>query len=74
MEKQNWYFTFGTGHEHADRFVKIYGTFIEARNEMFERFGSAWAFQYSEAEWERMRIDPLRFWPMPTELQEEEKL
>ena len=33
-------------------YVKIYGTFDSTRNTMFERYGSEWAFQYNEKEWE----------------------
>lgn len=45
-----WYFTFGQGQEHAGHYVKIWGTFGEARTEMFNRYGSAWSIQYSEEE------------------------
>lgn len=46
-----WYFTFGCGQKHAGHYVKIRGTYGEARKKMFERFGDEWAFQYSEQEW-----------------------
>lgn len=48
QKKQNWYFTFGYGHAYPDGYVKIHGTFAEAREKMFERFGPKWAFQYDE--------------------------
>jgi hypothetical protein len=41
-------------------YVKIYGTFDSTRNTLFERYGSEWAFQYSETErkdWENKRPD-----------------
>lgn len=47
-----WIFTFGSGQQHAGKFVKIQGTWEEARQEMFSRFGRNWSFQYSEEEWE----------------------
>ena len=51
-EKPEWYyFTFGYGQEHAGQYVKIRGTYGGARAKMFEKYGSAWAFQYSEEEW-----------------------
>lgn len=47
-----WYFTFGVGDKkHKNNYVCINGTNEEARTKMFERFGSNWAFDYSEAEW-----------------------
>ena len=44
--ERDWFFTFGMDHEHANRYVKIHGTFMSTRTRMFELFGSAWAFQY----------------------------
>ena len=44
----NWYFTFGHGQHHFGRYVKINGTFNEAREEMIHRFGYAWSMQYDE--------------------------
>lgn len=52
MCERTWVFTFGCGHEHEGHYVKIKGTFEEARAKMFERYGNAWAFQYSEEAWE----------------------
>jgi hypothetical protein len=50
---RDWIFTFGFGHVHPEsgeslrnRFVRIRGTFSEARDEMVRRFGKKWAFQY----------------------------
>lgn len=67
--RECWIFTFGCGQEHAGKYVRIYGTFFEARHKMFERYGDKWAFQYSEDEWERMRRNPKRVWKMETELE-----
>jgi hypothetical protein len=47
--KENWYFTFGFGHENRNGYVKIYGTFSEAREEMFKRYGQKWSMQYNES-------------------------
>lgn len=50
MEK--FYFTFGNGHEHENKYVVIEtDDYEEAREEMFSRFGNKWAFQYTEDEW-----------------------
>lgn len=48
---QTWTFTFGFGQEHEGKYVRIKGTFGEAREKMMEKYGDKWAFQYSEAEW-----------------------
>ena len=66
-----WYFTFGCGQKHAGHYVKIFGTFDEARQEMFRRYGAKWAFQYSEQDWlarkEKCRSAG-REWMLETEL------
>ena len=49
--RKNWIFTFGYGQPNAGHYVKIFGTIGEAREEMMSRFGTKWAFQYSEEEW-----------------------
>ena len=46
-----WVFTFGQGQEHYGYIVKIYGTYYEAREKMFNKYGEACAFQYSLKEW-----------------------
>lgn len=53
MDKQNWIFTFGCGQKHEGYYVKIYGTYDEARQEMISRYGREFAFQYSEEEWDK---------------------
>lgn len=51
MNPENWYFTFGVGQgKLANKYVKIYKTFNEARREMMDMFGNRWAFQYDEEE------------------------
>lgn len=49
-QEQDWLFTFGYGHEHPNQYIVIKGTFGSAREEMFRRFGSKWAFQYAFTE------------------------
>jgi hypothetical protein len=49
--EEYYIFTFGVGQENARKYVKIYGDYEKARQKMFDKFGSAWAFQYSEEEW-----------------------
>jgi len=64
-----WYFTFGCGQKHAGKYVKIMGTFNQARHKMFDKYGKDWGFQYSEKRWKEMEENPNRFWPMETELE-----
>ena len=42
--EQDWIFTFGVGQERAGHYVKIHGTYRNARDEMFRRYGREWAF------------------------------
>jgi len=52
--KQTWYFTFGLGGPRRSNFYKVENaTYDEAREQMIAAFGLAWAFQYSEADWNR---------------------
>ena len=53
----DWIFTFGWGQTHPDTgeplkdcYVRIPGTFEEARERMVARFGTKWAFQYESPE------------------------
>ena len=48
---ETWIFTFGVGQQHEGKYVRIRGTYGEARQKMFDLFGDKWAFQYSEKEW-----------------------
>lgn len=50
-KEQWWVFTFGCGQKHEGKYVKIYGTHEDARNKMFDKYGSEWAFQYSMEQW-----------------------
>jgi hypothetical protein len=47
---QDWFFTFGGGHEHPNGYVKIHGTYGSARDEMIRRYGLKWSMQYSSAD------------------------
>lgn len=57
-------FTFGSDHALAGKAIKIKGSFMASRLRMIEEFGTKWAFQYSEKEWEDLKNDPDRYWPM----------
>ena len=50
-KEQYWCFTFGCGQENEGFYVKVKGSFGEARAKMVERYGNKWGFQYSEEEW-----------------------
>lgn len=63
-----WIFTFGCGQPLAGKCVRISGSYGDARKKMCSVFGDKWAFQYSVEEWEKMKIDPNRKWPMEEEL------
>lgn len=64
-----WYFTFGAGHEHAGTYVRIQGSYNSARDKMFEKYGSKWAFQYPESEWKKMVNNKHRLYSLETELE-----
>lgn len=49
-KKQWYYFTFLYGSKNRNKYVKFYGTYSEAREQMFKHFGDKWAFQYDEKE------------------------
>lgn len=52
MDKKSsecWYFTFMLGQgDLGFKFVKIEGTYAQARKKMVQEFGTRWGFQYSE--------------------------
>ena len=70
MNNDNWWVcTFGCGRDiygdMAGKAVKIYAsTYGEARQKMFDKYGSKWGFQYSAEEWTEYENDPNRFWCM----------
>lgn len=51
-ELKTYYFTFGFGQPHQDRYhiIRAYD-YHKAREKMFERFGERWAGQYNDDEW-----------------------
>lgn len=52
MSSQQWFiFTFGTGQEHEGKYVKIFGSYGEARQKMIDKYGREWGFQYTASEW-----------------------
>lgn len=68
-DKQQWYiFTFGSGQKHEGHYVKFYGTFETARQQMIEQYGTEWGFQYSEDEWMNWLVNKPDWIPAETEL------
>lgn len=67
--EQYWIFTFGVGQENGGKYVRIKGTYREAREKMCNKYGDKWAFQYPEEEWDEYKNDPSRDWEMETELE-----
>lgn len=64
-----WVFTFGWGQPHQGKYVRIRGTYGQARKKMIEKYGLHWAFQYSAEEWRKAEENPERCWPLETELE-----
>ena len=64
-DKECWIFTFGVGHSHPGYYVKIYGSYGEARKKMVKKYGTKWAFQHSLKEWEKWEKE--RPWYVPIE-------
>lgn len=50
-DKEDWYFTFGSGQPNRNCFIVFNGTYGEARTKMVERFGQIWSMQYSKEDW-----------------------
>jgi len=68
MEK--FIFTFGGNHSLRGKCQPIFAKdYSEARNKMVEIHGVRWAFQYTNEDWEKIKNDKNRFWPMETELE-----
>lgn len=71
MEEKQWYiFTFGYGRQYQNQYVKIYGTYNSARQKMFDKYGSAWSFQYTEEEWNKWENTRPPYLPIETMLEE----
>ena len=55
-EMNVYYFTFGCDQKHEGEVQPIHANnMMVARNKMFELFGEAWAFSYSEEEWNKWK-------------------
>lgn len=73
MDKEKWYyFTFGSGQKYEGHYVKIYGTYLSARDEMIRRYGYKWGFQYPQEWWEQRERNKDKLpYKLETELVEE---
>ena len=70
LEKDSWIFTFGHGQQYAGKCVRVYAdSYGDARAKMVEKYGTHWAFQYSNDEWEEIKNDPKRYWDMEEEFE-----
>lgn len=55
-EPRDWFFTFGMTHQSPhgedvrDRFIRIHGTYRDAREIMIAYFGTTWCGQYESAQ------------------------
>jgi hypothetical protein len=48
---KEWVFTFGCGHPiFRGCYIKVFGTYQDARSSVVETFGTNWAFQYKSEE------------------------
>lgn len=57
---KRFYFTFGHGIDNPHRncyHVEVAEDYIKAREQMNDKFGTDWAFQYTEEEWHISRED-----------------
>lgn len=49
--EQDWFFTFGYSQKHGPNGYTVFnGTFETARQQMVEKYGNKWSFQYPTAE------------------------
>jgi hypothetical protein len=49
--EETFYFTFGYGQEHPNKYVKLKGTLDSTRQVMHTMYGNRWSMQYSKAQW-----------------------
>jgi len=47
FEEEEWLFTWGWGQEFPNRFLRLKGTKSSTRQQMVDRFGGRWSFQYA---------------------------
>lgn len=66
-----WYFTFlGSDPIHKNHVQPIIArSYMDARYAMFEKYGSNWAFQYSEDEWNKWCNERPNYFPVEKELE-----
>ena len=62
--EQEWVFTFGSGQQHDGRFVRIFGSFEDARERMCMVFGTAWCDQYDWRRFDQLGL-PARLTELP---------
>jgi hypothetical protein len=63
-KRQWWIFTFLDRKSDEEKPVKVYGTYEEARKEVFKKYGNKYVFVYTEEEWNEINKNPL-CWPVP---------
>ena len=68
--RDEWVFTFGSGQANAGHYVRIKGSYEDARAEMIRRHGLSWAFQYDAKDWDEWEQDPMRSMFLETEIVE----
>lgn len=54
QECQEWLFTFGHGHKYPNKFIRLFGSYSEARELMFVLYNDKWAFQYPASKEEEL--------------------
>lgn len=64
-----WIFTFKSGQEHEGYYVKVRGSFSEARQKMRDKYGESWSIQYSEEEWQHWIESSPAYVPIEKELE-----
>ena len=71
MNSRQWFvFTFGAGQFNEGKFVKVYGTYSEARQKMVNKYDREWAFQYTLEEWTDWLAKKPKWLPVETLLEE----
>lgn len=46
-------FTFGWNQPHENHYVKIFGSYKDAREKMVQKYGNRWSMQYEGKKWEQ---------------------
>ena len=67
-----WIFTFGYGQAMQGYCVRVKGSYAEARQKMFDKFGRNWAFQYSAEDWDKWKEDKSKPWITEEEIKFED--